>query len=64
MYCLGLFIVVFATLTLHTGLANPTCLQSFRVRYCSVCELRESNSKKKEKKKKMKNFGTYWRIAI
>ena len=34
----------------------------FVVWYCSVCELRESNSKKK--KKKMKNFGTYGRIAI
>ena len=51
-------------MTLHTGLANPTCLQSFMVWYCSVCELRESNSKKEEKKKKakMKNFGAYGRI--
>ena len=32
-----------------------TCLQSFMVWYCSVCELRESNSKKN----KMKNFGAY-----
>ena len=40
---------------LHAGLANPTCLQSFMVWYCSVRELRESNSKKK--KEKMKNFG-------
>ena len=46
-------------MTLHTGLANPTCLQSFMVWYCSVYELRESNSKKEEKK--MKNFG---RIGI
>ena len=46
-------------MTLHAGLANPTCLQSFTVWYCSVYELRESNSKKekKKKKKKMKNFG-------
>ena len=47
-------------MTLHAGLANPTCLQSFMVWYCSVCELRESNSKKK----KMKNFGAYGRIGI
>ena len=54
-------------MTLHAGLANPTCLQSFMVWYCSVCELRESNSKKKKKKKKkekMKNFGAYGRIGI
>ena len=37
---------------LHARLANPTCLQCFMVRHCSVCELRESNSKKE-------NFGTY-----
>ena len=48
---------------LHVGLANPTCLQSFMVLYCSVCELRESNSKKK-KEKKMKNFDAYGRIGI
>ena len=47
-------------MTLHAGLANPTSLQSFMVWYCSVCELRESNSKKKKKK----NFGTYGRIGI
>ena len=53
-------------MTLHAGLANPTCLQSFTVWYCSVYELRESNSKKKEKKekKKMKNFGAYGRIYL
>ena len=54
-------------MTLHAGLANPTCLQSFMVWYGSVCELRESNSKKKKKKKKekkMKNFGAYRRIGI
>ena len=45
-------------MTLHAGLANPTCLLSFTVWYCSVYELRESNSKK-EKEKKMKNFGAY-----
>ena len=39
-------------MTLHAGLANPI----------AVCELRESNSKKKEKK--MKNVGTYGRIGI
>ena len=49
-------------MTLHARLANPTSLQSFMVWYCSVCELRESNSKKK--KEKMKNFGTYGRIGI
>ena len=48
-------------MTLHAGLANPTCLQSFMVWYCSVYELCESNSKKKEKEKMMKNFG---RIGI
>ena len=53
-------------MTLHAGLANPTSLQSFMVWYCSVCELRESNSKKEEekKKKKMKNCGAYGRIGI
>ena len=52
-------------MTLHAGLANPTSLQSFMVWYCSVCELRVSNSKKKKKKeKKMKNFGAYRRIGI
>ena len=50
-------------MTLHAGLENPTSLQSFVVWYCSVCELRESNSKKKEKKK-MKNCGAYGRIGI
>ena len=50
----------FLNMTLHAGLANPTCLQSFMIWYCSVCELRESNSKKK----KMKNFGAYGRIGI
>ena len=50
-------------MTLHTGLANPTSLQSFMVWYRSVCELRELNSQKK-KKEKMKNFGTYGRIGI
>ena len=35
------------------GLVNPKGLQSFMVWNCSVCELRESNSKEK-----MKNFGT------
>ena len=49
-------------MTLHAGLANPTCLQSLMVWYCSVCELRCLNSKKKEKK--MKNFGAYGRIDI
>ena len=49
MYGLGLFIVVLTMFnifnrTLHAGLANPTCLQSLMVWYCSVCELRESNS--------------------
>ena len=44
-------------MTLHAGLANPTCLQSFTIWYCSVCE---SNSKKK----KEKNFGAYGRIGI
>ena len=34
---------------LHAGLANPTCLQSFMVWYCSVCCL---NSKKEKKKMK------------
>ena len=55
-------------MTLHAGLANSTSLQSFMVWYCSVCELRESNSKKKKKKKKekkkMKNCGAHWRIGI
>ena len=50
-------------MTLHAGLANPTCLQSFTVWYCSVYELCESTSKKKEKKK-MKNFGAFGRIGI
>ena len=49
-------------MSLHAGLANPTCLQSFTVWYCSVYELRESNSKKE--KKKTKNFGAYRRIGI
>ena len=42
-------------MTLHARLANPTCLQSFMVWYCSVCELHESNSKK-EKKEKEKEY--------
>ena len=49
---------------MHAGLANPTCLQSFTVCYCSVYELRCLNSKKEKKKKKMKNFGAYRRIGI
>ena len=49
-------------MTLHAGLANPTCLQSVMVFYCSVYESRESNSKKE--KKKLKNFGAYGRIGI
>ena len=48
-------------MTLHAGLANPTCLQSFMVWYGSVCELRCLTSKKKEKVKK---FGAYGRIGI
>ena len=66
MYGLGLLIVALTmfNMTLHAGLANPTCLQSFMVWYCSVCELRESNSKKKKEKMKMKNFGAYGRIGI
>ena len=51
-------------MTLHAGLANPTCLQSFMVWYCSVCELRCLNSKKEKEKKKMKNLGTYRKIGI
>ena len=52
-------------MTLHTGLAIPTSLQSFTLWYCSVYELRVSNSKKKEKeKKKMKNCGAYVRTGI
>ena len=51
-------------MTLHAGLANSTSLQSFMVWYCSVCELRESNSKKKKKKKEIKNCGAYGRIGI
>ena len=34
-------------MTLHTGLANPTCLQSCRVQSSSVCELRESNQRRR-----------------
>ena len=59
MYGLGLFIVVLTRttmLTLHAGLANPTCLQSFMIWYCLVSELRCLNSKKKKKEKKMKNW--------
>ena len=41
-------------MTLHAGLANRMYQQSFTVWYCSVYELRESNSKKE----KMKNYGT------
>ena len=57
MYCLGLFFCCFNknynvykifNMTLHAGLANPTCLQSFMVWYCLVYELRESNSKEGE----------------
>ena len=44
-------------LTLHAGLANPTCMQSFMVWYCLVYELRESNSKK-NKEKNMTNGRT------
>ena len=52
-------------MTLHAGLANPTCLQSFMIWYCLVSELRCLNSKKKKKKeKKMKNCGAYGRIGI
>ena len=47
-------------MTLHAGLVNPTCLQSFTVWYCSVYELCCLNSKKE----KMKNFGAYGRIGI
>ena len=50
-------------MTLHAGLANPTCLQALRVWYDSVCELRCLNSKKKKKMIK-KSFGTYGRIGI
>ena len=39
-------------MTLHAGLANPTCLQSFMIWYCSVCVLRCLNSEKE----KMKNL--------
>ena len=49
-------------MTLHARLANPTSLQRFMVWYCSVYELRESNSKKE--KKKMKNIGAFGRIGI
>ena len=31
-------------MTLHAGLANPTCLKSFMVSYGSVCELHCLNS--------------------
>ena len=34
-------------MTLHAGLVNPTCLESFRVRYCSGCELHCLNPNKK-----------------
>ena len=45
MYCLGLFLTRATMLknfnvTLQALLVNPTCLQSLRVWYCSVCELR------------------------
>ena len=36
------------------SLANPTCLQSFMVRYCSVCELYTHVEFKEE----------YWRISL
>ena len=48
-------------MTLHAGLANPTSLQSFMVWYCSVCELRMSNSKKKKKEKNIGAFGRIYR---
>ena len=51
-------------MTLHAGLANPTCLQSFMVWYGSVCELRESNSKKKKKKKEKEKMKNFRRIGI
>ena len=51
-------------MTLHAGLANPTCLQSFMIWYCLVSELRCLNSKKKKKKEKEKNCGAYGRIGI
>ena len=50
--CLGLVFLLSLHMTLQAKLANPTCLQSFWVGYCSVCELRVSNSKKM-----MKSFG-------
>ena len=49
----------FFNMTLHAGLANPTCLQSFMIWYCLVSELRCLNSKKKKKEKKMKNCGLW-----
>ena len=49
-------------MTLHAGLANPTCLQRFMVWYCSVCALCCLNAKKE--KKEMKNLGTYRKIGI
>ena len=39
-------------MTLHAGLANPTCLQSFTVWYCSVYELRESNSRRRRRRRR------------
>ena len=48
-------------MTLHAGLANPTCQQSFMVWHCSVRELCELNSKKKET---MNNFGASGRIGV
>ena len=45
----------FLNMTLHAGLANPTCLQSFMIWYCLVSELRCLNSK---------NCGAYGRIGI
>ena len=32
---------------LHTRLVNPTCLQSFMVWYCAVCELRCLDSRRR-----------------
>ena len=36
-------------MTLHAGLANPTCLQSFMVRDCSVCELLCLNQRRRRR---------------
>ena len=37
-------------MTLHALLVNPTCLQSLRVWYCSVCEIRESNQRRRRRR--------------